>query len=514
MKKLQKISTSIIFLLLFLTSNSQKVLGLDLDADRISNTAGMTFNNATSTIQTNANANQINKIEWSQFNIPSGQNVFYDFQASGQTVINYIAPGAPPSKIFGSITMGSTAGTINNGNLMLINPNGITFSGGQVINLASLDIGGFTASTHDIVNFSTINPTDTTFDLVTYTPPQGGANGLLVTNGSQIGTSANPLRCVNLFANGLTVTGNSQINATDSTDSALIYDNRVECSTGGDANVFLDPTAADPLLIARGVNTKQACTGNKDTSIRYYDYASFDSAPTVKGSKGQLNICSSTINIGPGSSATNSKGVFILSNFSNVPSGSFARLVNANITVTGAIATTDDQIILVSEKSVGAGDNPIYVNSSQTFNILSDGLGPITVTQSTDSVPTPPQPQPDGTTTPIKFVATQGVTPTSNINTRPVGIWQTDSYNNCLDCFPDTVLPATSNSNDTAAVAIPLGVIGAGLIGALAFPPPTGFAAPIAESSAQSIVRTCPDIAAMPVYDKDGKIKYLKIISK
>ena len=79
-------------------------------------------------------------INWQQFSIGSNEYVQFVQPNSSSVVLNRVT-GSNPSSIFGSIRA--------NGQVFLINPNGILFAPGS-----SLDVSGLTASTLDISNFN------------------------------------------------------------------------------------------------------------------------------------------------------------------------------------------------------------------------------------------------------------------------------------------------------------------------------------------------------------------------
>ncbi|MFI4921763.1 MAG: filamentous hemagglutinin N-terminal domain-containing protein, partial [Gammaproteobacteria bacterium] len=75
-------------------------------------------------------------INWQQFSIGSNEYVQFNQPNSSSVVLNRVT-GSNPSSIFGQIRA--------NGQVFLINPNGILFAPGS-----SLDVSGLTASTLDI----------------------------------------------------------------------------------------------------------------------------------------------------------------------------------------------------------------------------------------------------------------------------------------------------------------------------------------------------------------------------
>ena len=77
-------------------------------------------------------------IDWSSFSIAGGEHVNFQVPSAGSVTLNRVT-GNDPSSIFGKLT--------SNGNLMLINRNGILFGNG-----AEIDVHGLVATTSDISN--------------------------------------------------------------------------------------------------------------------------------------------------------------------------------------------------------------------------------------------------------------------------------------------------------------------------------------------------------------------------
>src|SRR5579859_5840243 len=109
----------------------------------LANPTGGQVVGGSATINTpNANATVVNQtsqnaaINWQQFSVGADQYVQYIQPNSSAIVLNRVI-GSNPSSIFGNITA--------NGQVFLINPNGILFAPG-----ASLDVAGLVASTQDI----------------------------------------------------------------------------------------------------------------------------------------------------------------------------------------------------------------------------------------------------------------------------------------------------------------------------------------------------------------------------
>jgi filamentous hemagglutinin family protein len=76
-------------------------------------------------------------INWNSFDIGSGASVAFNQPSSTSITVNRVVSGAAPSEIAGTMTA--------NGMVMVLNPNGVLFSG-----TANVNVGGLIASTGDI----------------------------------------------------------------------------------------------------------------------------------------------------------------------------------------------------------------------------------------------------------------------------------------------------------------------------------------------------------------------------
>ena len=147
----------------------------------------------TMTVQTNANRSITN---WTTFNIGSGSQVNINQPNSGSVALERVTGGLGPSSIFGTLT--------SNGIVFLLNPNGILFGRGAVVN-----VGGFLASTNRISNsdflaghyrFHGGNPSVSIVNYGSITAATGGFAALVAPGVRNSGTITATLGTVGLAA--------------------------------------------------------------------------------------------------------------------------------------------------------------------------------------------------------------------------------------------------------------------------------------------------------------------------
>src|SRR5580704_1380418 len=78
-------------------------------------------------------------INWNTFNIGTGQTTRINMPNSSSVELDRVTGGLGPSQILGSLS--------SNGNVFLVNPDGILFGAGAIIN-----VGGLLATTNNISN--------------------------------------------------------------------------------------------------------------------------------------------------------------------------------------------------------------------------------------------------------------------------------------------------------------------------------------------------------------------------
>ena len=124
-------------LLLGLTSgiaqpNPTGELVLEGAADFVRNGATLTVTNSPGTI-----------IQWDQFNIEVGETTHFDQQSAQSAVLNRVGD-VNPSQIFGRLT--------SDGQVFLINPNGVVFNEGSQVDVAALVASSLGLSNQDFLN--------------------------------------------------------------------------------------------------------------------------------------------------------------------------------------------------------------------------------------------------------------------------------------------------------------------------------------------------------------------------
>lgn len=132
-------------------------------------------------------------VNWQTFSIGSAARVSIEQSGPNSAILNRVT-GVDPSQIMGRLD--------SNGRVFLINPNGVLFGAGSVVDVQSL-----IASTRDISN--------TNFLDGNYLFEGGGTAPITVANGAQITTANGPNGQVWLFASQVKLEQGSQITAPD-----------------------------------------------------------------------------------------------------------------------------------------------------------------------------------------------------------------------------------------------------------------------------------------------------------
>lgn len=483
--------------------------------------------------------NAIGKIQWDHYNVPQTQTVTYRFSGLNQTIVNYVAPSAVEnaSQIVGTIegVRVNPADPLQQcGRILLVNPNGISFvtadlvpgTGGRVRCNAGQTT--FVGSTLDLTNYAGITDNTATtpsIDFQTYTDSYDFANGIF----SKTGTDFENLKEFILLGNGIGLTTGTDIDlgAIDAATSAYdIYSRQI---VAGSATVGLNPAGRVRTPISNLTdNLVPTCTWNGSGflggGVRYFDFGpNIGQRRPNLGSQFQIALCTQTYVVGQVNNNT-TNGFIDVRNQSNTnyTTTNYASpvKVGAKLNANGALAA-GGAVYLYSTNPGQQRDLMIVTDADQpTANIFINNIQGTTVndpsawsplTVSIESTPPGPSINTSINVTPTPF-------DTKNSTNLPTAQGQ------CLgDCgtppdpnepppppppppTPPTPPPIDGGGDDDGL----LGLLGLPLIG-LAFPPPVAAAAPV---MAAAPVRTCPDMAAMPVYDENGRIKYLKIIKK
>ncbi|GAB3040273.1 hypothetical protein GCM10027285_26440 [Oleiagrimonas citrea] len=204
--------------------------------------AAITQNNDTLTVhQTSQNA----IIDWQSFDIGSGYTVRFDQPGSSSVALNRVL-GSDPSAIYGHLDA--------NGQVFLVNPNGIYFAPGT-----SVDVGGIVASTLDIANQDFLSGNYHFTGASTagvrndgrLRAHDGGYVALLGANVSNHGSIVTPGGAAALGAGdrvSLTLTGNHLLNfeVSGAALNALAHNGGLIRADGG--KVILSAKARDALL--------------------------------------------------------------------------------------------------------------------------------------------------------------------------------------------------------------------------------------------------------------------------
>jgi filamentous hemagglutinin family protein len=158
-----------------------------------SGTVGFTTSGNTLTINQSSNSAIIN---WNTFNIGAGSTVRINMPSSNSVELDRVTGGLGPSQIFGTLT--------SNGNVFLVNPNGILFGQGAVVN-----VGGLLATSDRIRNSDFIagryvfhrgNPAVSVVNQGSITATSGGFAALVAPGVRNSGTITATLGMVGLTA--------------------------------------------------------------------------------------------------------------------------------------------------------------------------------------------------------------------------------------------------------------------------------------------------------------------------
>lgn len=473
--------------------------------------AGFTDATPIVTITSNSNPSTINRLEWSEFNVDSVQTVRFVFSESNQAILNYVP--FPTNAEIWTVIEGIIETRGEPGTLMIINPNGVFFRGGEIVSLNNGNLfvsdlalenqGTFfnpgNVSINTPINFIEYRLSSATIDGVTY-------NNLLK-NGFELrnNSSISDFDRVTMLADGLRIGVDPDPNTSVATISA---NDNVQILTAGPSTYRVD-TDTFPTINGSTLPNLNIC----------YDTGTH-TGPNPGGPERQYDNSFANFTLGPNSSITVSSGNVSIRNVAdqNIYDSSIdiQGTVSANATAAG-----EGEIFISSENQ---GSEIGFINLTGTLN--STAPCPITppVTLDADNVSdgeirsidydvsfsdTPfidntgaPISQP-GKPTPPPATLSQG---TINMKEFPDLTLASDTQT-----FPNTVTGVNQRTVDlgagategelevnldpcvtpppsggggggaAAAIAIPLGVAGAAGIGSLLFAPPLLTRSPLYE---------------------------------
>lgn len=195
------------------------------------------------------------QFDWNKFDVGSNKTVDFIFTNTSQTAINRVINGGKISEIYGKMISSSSDGCPScggTGKVILINPNGITFGQGSVVN-----INAFTASTQDINGMRNIN----TLGSGAY----GGlvkdpANSKNYINGTVIKDDKGNVTNVNFFKDANSIIGKFGYTAPITYDRAVTIG---QINPNGEGTINYSP-----IISANGAAFNVENGANKDTNAK------------------------------------------------------------------------------------------------------------------------------------------------------------------------------------------------------------------------------------------------------
>ena len=274
--------------------------------------SGATVAAGTATFATNGNTFTVTNtpntiINWQSFNIGAGKTTRFEQQSSSSTVMNRVVE-ANPSVILGSLT--------SNGNVFLVNPNGILFGAGSRV-----DVGGLVASTLALsdANFLASNfrftavgsPGALTVDgsintgngYLALIAPQINVSGVIVAGSAAFGAGAP----VEIALNGAQISG--QTVGTDLPSSSASFSSGFLLS--GVASVFFGGTATFGGGTIVGSANGSILTGNGVLTLQSSNAGGLPASGTIDnqgGNGGAVSGGSGTLTVQGGSGGVAATG--------------------------------------------------------------------------------------------------------------------------------------------------------------------------------------------------------------
>ncbi len=150
MSQFKRKLTAFTAMLAFLSLSSAATFAASV-SDVIGNTNNVGFKEDGTRLDVNVNsgvAGSVGQVDWSRFNVGANEHVNFGFSGLSQTIINRVL-GGQASEILGKLTNSCMNGNCDSyaqtSKVILINPAGIVFGAGSMV-----DLNSFTASTFDI----------------------------------------------------------------------------------------------------------------------------------------------------------------------------------------------------------------------------------------------------------------------------------------------------------------------------------------------------------------------------
>jgi filamentous hemagglutinin family protein len=302
-------------------------------------------------------------LNWQQFNIAAGQTTRFIQQSAQSSVLNRVT-GPNPSQIFGSLQ--------SNGQVYLINPNGILFGAG-----AQVDVAGLIASTMNItnadfllnrLNFNGANGTASVLNQGTITTPFGGSVYLIGNNVTNEGVITTPQGNVVLAAGNSvsmvnTVTPHVSVTLSAPNGGQAVNLGQVSAQ-GGSINIYGALVKQQGLVSADSASLNaQGQVVLSATQIVDVAAGSVTSAANSNGTGGAVQILGNQVNVGGTVDASGSTGggtILIGGDFQ----GKNAAVQNAaNTTILqGALFKADATL------NGNGGKVVVWANNSTTFD--------------------------------------------------------------------------------------------------------------------------------------------------
>lgn len=316
------------------TINAGGAAGLPLNGAVVSGAATGSVSGTQLTVdQTTARA----VLDWTSFNIDAGKSVLFNQPSVASAVLNRVNGDTNASQISGSLTA--------NGTVMLMNPNGVMFGAGSVVNVGSLiattgtiDRSAFESAGHanitgaagSISNFGTIAATAGTSGLVALVAPSVVNQGIISASGGSIALGGATAATISL--NGglyeFAIPGGAGGIGVSNTASATLDAANIHLGVGDAANLL------SGVINLEGV---QQATNAIVVNGHTVELKSALQAPSVSGNSDIVNV-SSGARIQDAVKITKT-GMPGAGGMVNVGAGTYAEQVvldKANMTMTGA----------------------------------------------------------------------------------------------------------------------------------------------------------------------------------